>query len=184
MNRRAAGVAVALVAAGLAVRATPSLGSDALAALGRAGTTALALALGGATLVGSVALARRAPAVASLPPSEAGPRPADRTVGADLDAALERVGDPDATADRAAIRERLRAATVRALVRRGTDSDTARARLDRGTWTDDPVAAAFLGDGGPGRRERLREALSTRPPFVRRAGRAARELDRLREGDR
>lgn len=182
MNRRLVGLAVAFVVAGLAASATPSLAPAALAALGRAGTATLALGLGGLTLVGSVALARRSPVGPPLEPPGSGP--SISAVGADVDETLARVADPDVRADREAVRERLREATHRALVRRGATPDEARERLQRGTWTDDPVAAEFLGGRRLGRRQRLREALSTRPPFVRRAARAAHELDRLEASER
>jgi len=69
--------------------------------------------------------------------------------GEDLDAVLEGFLDTRGVAfHRGRAREGLRSAAVAVLARYGTYSEVeAEAALDAGTWTDDRVAAAFLGEG-------------------------------------
>lgn len=75
--------------------------------------------------------------------------------GAAFDASVDRWLPGSLPRDRReAIRDRLRETAVRTLIREGGGSrdgnysrDGARERVRRGIWTDDPVAADFLGPG-------------------------------------
>lgn len=67
---------------------------------------------------------------------------------------------------------------------RGHDAETAHERLRSGAWTDDPVAAAFLGDetaGSLGLRRRLYGVLSPHRAFERRFERTLAELEAVAE---
>lgn len=74
-----------------------------------------------------------------------------RTAGADVDDALDRlatsgVGDTERVSKRWQVRERVREAAMAVLLAEGYDEETAGEALARGSWTDDPRAAAFLGE--------------------------------------
>lgn len=109
--------------------------------------------------------------------------------GEEVDAALERLADPgspDADA-RERLREDLRRTAVTLLAERA-DCTRAEAatRVTRGEWTDDPLAAAFL--GGPDAATvplalRVREWLAPETPAGRRARRTADEVVALAEDE-
>lgn len=101
------------------------------------------------------------------------PRPGER-----VDDLLARWPGGLGGADRDYLRERLRAAAVYAELGEGRSPTAARERVDSGTWTDDPVAARFLGadPAGPTIAERLRLALRGDAWTQHAARRAAREL--------
>lgn len=83
------------------------------------------------------------------------------------------------------VRERVREAAVRTLVLRDNCTEAeAEARIEEGTWTDDPVAARYLGaDASVPLRTRLRLAVRGDVSTVR-ARRAVAAVGRLRdEGD-
>lgn len=156
----------ALVPVGAAVDA---LGNDYLfvAALG-------ALAVG---LVGTVLSLRAATGLDQATPPAAegvpsGPRPGeafDRVVrdGPGLRALL--AGD-----ERRRARDRLHEAAVRTEMRASNCTrETARERVATGEWTEDPAAAAFLGDEATPLRSRLAEALRGNATFRHRARRTA-----------
>lgn len=81
--------------------------------------------------------------------------------------------------------EYLREAVVETLVLRGTyDREEAETAVARGTWTDDPVAAGFLGEDVPiPVSERLRELASRRPTYLRRADRTIDALAEAYDGN-
>lgn len=105
-------------------------------------------------------------------------RPAPAPVpGEPFDAQIRRwrnslpvVGEPT----QAAVRERLRAAAIRAVrADRGVTESRARAAVETGAWTDDPVAGRFLA-GEPDQptvAEWLRALRTATPPLCRRARR-------------
>lgn len=136
-------------------------------------------AFGGlALLVVLVMLVRRATGTVTqaAPPDPETVRDAPRP-GSEFDrqlASLSGAGD--------GLRERLHAATVGALVRReGIDRETARERVDAGRWTDNRVAAAFLGadrTSRPTLRDRGRAALRGERWAQYGARETARELTR------
>lgn len=64
----------------------------------------------------------------------------------------------------------------------GCDVEGARERVDRGEWTDDPVAAAFLGGPGAGRIPLRRRVLSVLYPARAFDRRLERTLDALERG--
>jgi hypothetical protein len=75
-----------------------------------------------------------------------------RTAGADVDDALERlaergVADREQVSQRWQVRKRVREAAEAVLRAEGYDERATDEALARGTWTDDPRAAAFLGEG-------------------------------------
>lgn len=86
-------------------------------------------------------------------------------VGADIDAAYDALADDDEStwtrrnAERM-LRAELRRAGRTALEWRGHDRETAERLLDEGAWTDDPRAAAFLGDAHLPLRLRVRDWVS------------------------
>ncbi|QPV62238.1 hypothetical protein I7X12_16055 [Halosimplex litoreum] len=86
----------------------------------------------------------------SLPdPDDAGGT-RDRLVGDSMDEVLDALGDPEAPVKewrRADVRARIRSLAVDVLREAGTDDPEA--ALATGEWTDDPRAAAYLGDDVP-----------------------------------
>lgn len=87
--------------------------------------------------------------------------------GADLHDALSAFTDARRLS-RAPVRAGLRAAAGTVLARyEGLSAGDATRRLDRGTWTDDPYAAAFLGDTGLPFAGRIRTFLSRESPTER-----------------
>jgi hypothetical protein len=107
--------------------------------------------------------------------------PAVRDPGEYVDRALARTADDAAgrqTRDhREHVRQRVRETAVRAYARHAdVTEDEARDAVAAGAWTDDRMAAAFLGDERAPRyplRERLRGWLHAGRSFRRRADRAA-----------
>lgn len=108
------------------------------------------------------------------------PTPGD---GFDDDLAMRRGRHWAARRER--VSKRLEAAAVDAVTYVEDCSEaTAREALDAGTWTDDPVAAAFFADSLPQSASlwtKVRETVSLRPRFDRRAKRAARAVADLYE---
>ena len=113
---------------------------------------------------------------------------ADRDApGERVDAALDRVAADSSgrasTDARAVVRERVRLTAERAYAQgAGADDVDATEAVAAGEWTDDRVAAAFLGDERAPRlplRERLRGWLHPGRAFERRARRAADAAHRL-----
>jgi len=155
----AVGVAGVAVAVGVVVGVAPA------SLVGAANGLDATLATGvvGAALVG-YALRRRRQAEPEATPSlaDAGSETAAADPGQPVDGALDRIADGDdafARDARPRVRERVRETAVRACERRAGTRGDAAAVVARGEWTDDPVAAAFLGDERAPRyplRERLR----------------------------
>ena len=108
-----------------------------------------------ALVVGALSLwrARSAPAddaEIALPAPDDDGGSDDRLVGDDVDAALAALGDTDRAGNgwkRVDVEKRVRGLAVDVL-RAETDggADEVAAALDSGAWTDDPRAAAYLGD--------------------------------------
>ncbi|QLH79315.1 hypothetical protein HZS55_19340 [Halosimplex rubrum] len=74
----------------------------------------------------------------------------DRLVGDAVDEVLDALGDPETTDSgwrRSDVEARIRDLAVEVL--RETGTDDAEAALETGEWTDDPRAAAYLGDDVP-----------------------------------
>lgn len=183
------GVAAIAVAAGVAVGVAP----DALVGPASGVNATLATGVLGLGLVGYALRRRRQhgdlPSDASLAADHDAPSVDDP--GTSVDEALQRI-EADASAltrsDRQQVRERVRATAVRAYARSNSvDEDAATEAVATGVWTDDRVAAAFVGDRRAPRnplRERLRGWLHPGRAFRRRARRAAdRVHDVATEGD-
>jgi len=80
--------------------------------------------------------------------------------------------------DRRAVRERLRETAVRrTMAAEDCSREAARAAVESGRWTDDPIAAAFLGDVAPPRHLRPLYRVSSSYAFGRGVRAAVRELD-------
>ena len=165
IRRLLLGVGFASVGAGLLVLLTPVAAPVSVPVLPALGLVALAaLAVGGLVALGRSAEGAR---TYDLPDPTAGVR----APGDAFDERLAAVSVRD-TADRAEIRDRLRAVAVTVLVdTTAPDRATARERLAEGTWTDDPQARAFFTDSSPSLRARARTVLTGEPTFVRRARR-------------
>jgi hypothetical protein len=135
----------------------------------------------------------------STPPDPAGTAETDeaddeqerdvRVAGESVDEALSRLAAPkrreswSINDDRWEVRSRVRGVAETVLVEHdGLDPETASVRLDEGTWTDDPRAAAFLGDATPPPAVRVVDWLSGRP-FERRARAAVAELAARADAD-
>ncbi|MFC6826514.1 DUF7269 family protein [Halopelagius fulvigenes] len=106
--------------------------------------------------------------------------------GEDADRKLSASGGWRGTRGSSGVRERIRDAAVRTLVLRDNCTEAeAEARIDEGSWTDDPVAARYLGaDASVPLRTRLRLAVRGDVSTVR-ATRAVAAVERLRdESDR
>lgn len=106
--------------------------------------------------------------------------------GGDVDRELSFSGGWRGRRGSSTVRVRIREAAVRTLVLRDNCTEAeAEARIDVGTWTDDPVAAQYLGaDASVPLRTRLRLAVRGNDPAVR-ATRAVAAVERLRaESDR
>jgi hypothetical protein len=174
----ALGVLAVAVAAGVVVGVAPA------ALLGPADGLDATLATGllGAGLVAYAFRRRRAHAPDADRRLVADPdAPAVRDPGEYVDRALDHVA-ADATGratrdHREHVRERVRETAVRAYAHGAdTGEDAAREAVAAGEWTDDRLAAAFLGDERAPRyplRERLRGWLHPGRAFRRRAQRAA-----------
>lgn len=184
MRHDLAAVGGALVLAGIAVTLRPGLAPE----LPPVWPRQLAAVAVFATVAGLVAIGRSASSGSEVdPPSE--PDESDGasdlpTIGASFDTALAQVETLSATRLRrsegpAYLRERLRAAAVATVAREeGIDHDRAAEVVDRGGWTDDPAAAAFLGeDVAAPLGLRVRETLSTTPRAVQRARRTVAALE-------
>lgn len=105
--------------------------------------------------------------------------------GDDADRELALPGEWRGRRGSSTVRERVRETAVRTLVLRNNCTEAeAEARIEAGTWTDDPVAARYLGaDASVPLRTRLRLAVRGDAATVR-AGRAVAAVGRLRdEGD-
>jgi len=100
--------------------------------------------------------------------------------GESIDAQFDRAPSPgrlDLSARRR-IRERVTETAVETLVfRRSTSPEAARRLLEDGAWTDDPVAAAFLGDVTPPLRTRVLDRVSPTLAFALGARATQRALD-------
>jgi hypothetical protein len=149
-------VGVGALVLAVLVALVPAVGDLAAGAVGAVGSRVLVLAA--ATLAGLVAAREVAwgsderddlwrPGVA--------PERADvatrRTVGEAVDDPLESLANDDLRerdriGRRWRVRSRISAAAVEVLIAEGYEPDAARDLLAAGTWTDDPRAAAFLGD--------------------------------------
>ncbi|WP_424016523.1 DUF7269 family protein [Halorientalis pallida] len=112
-----------------------------------------------------------------------------RVAGESVDEALSRLSGPtrreswSINDDRWEVRSRVRDVAETVLVEHDRlDPKTASARLDDGSWTDDPRAAAFLGDATPPPTVRVVDWLSGRP-FERRARAAVSELAARADAD-
>lgn len=105
--------------------------------------------------------------------------------GDDVDRELSPSGGWRGGRGSSTVRERIREAALRTLVLRDNCTEAeAEARLDEGSWTDDPVAARYLGaDVSVPLRTRLRLVVRGRASTIR-ASRAISAIERLRdEGD-
>ncbi|QWC19599.1 hypothetical protein [Halorubrum sp. 2020YC2] len=106
--------------------------------------------------------------------------------GAALDERIARVAgtDPGGYRDRRDLRNRVREAVVDVVTRdRNCSREAAEAAVDDGTWTDDPVAAAFLGArGGYPVRVRLSAAVRGRSRYWYGLRAAIDEVDRTESG--
>ncbi|WP_436923791.1 DUF7269 family protein [Halosimplex amylolyticum] len=82
-------------------------------------------------------------------PADAG-RTADRVVGDSVDETLRRLADPSDVVElrgRIDVERAIREAVIDVLRNDSdTDFEDVRAAIDEGTWTDDPRAAAYVGD--------------------------------------
>lgn len=96
-----------------------------------------------------------------------------------------RVLPPALGDDQSAVRDRLRTAAVAAVA---ADAQcgriAARERVERGDWTDDPVAAAFLGDCQPPRRVAAASRISPTLAFAVSARAAVAAVDDRADGAR
>lgn len=84
--------------------------------------------------------------------------------------------------ERTHVRNDLRRTVVAVLTtHRGIDEDAAENALSDGSWTDDPYAAAFFTRQSPRRplRARIRDVMSGRTAFERRARHVVTELDHI-----
>jgi hypothetical protein len=178
MRTDLAAVGATLVVAGTALSLSPSLGGGlssvvtptVLAVLG--GMVALAGVLG---LSLDVEKSGEGSATSESPPGD--------LLGAEFDETLARIERMSSTELQRSgapedVRQRLREAAIAVTARReGIDREAAASRVDRGEWTDDPVAAAFLGSPRAPPAVRWREALSATPRTVSRARHTARVLE-------
>lgn len=187
---RAALAAVGVAGVALAVGAVVGLAPASLVGAASGLDATLATGIVGAALVG-YALRRRRQAEpadeATL--ADAGGDATAADPGQPVDGALDAIVDgTDAFARdaRPRVRERVRETAVRACA--STDRADAEAAVARGEWTDDPVAAAFLGDERAPRyplRERLRGWVHPDRAFRRRVERTVDAVhDLATEGSR
>lgn len=85
----------------------------------------------------------------SREPLDAGAEPIDGAspIGAEFDEALAGISDRRGWRNRRSVRERCFAVAVETVAAvEGSSQSTAEERIDAGAWTDDPIAAEFLGD--------------------------------------
>jgi len=188
---RAALAAVGVAGVALAVGAVVGLAPASLVGAASGLDATLATGVVGAALVG-YALRRRRQAEpadeATL--ADAGGDATAADPGQPVDGALDAIVDgTDAFARdaRPRVRERVRETAVRACASADREAD-AEAAVARGEWTDDPVAAAFLGDERAPRyplRERLRGWVHPDRAFRRRVERTVDAVhDLATEGSR
>lgn len=187
---RAALAAVGVAGVALALGAVVGFAPASLVGAASGLDATLATGIVGAALVG-YALRRRRQAEpadeATL--ADAGGDATAADPGQPVDGALDAIVDgTDAFARdaRPRVRERVRETAVRACA--STDRADAEAAVARGEWTDDPVAAAFLGDERAPRyplRERLRGWVHPDRAFRRRVERTVDAVhDLATEGSR
>ncbi|MCG1003523.1 MULTISPECIES: hypothetical protein [Halobacterium] len=172
--------AVGVVCVAVAVGVLAGLAPASLVGAAGGVDATLATALVGAALVGYALRRRRQ----TEPTAETALADADddesvSDPGQPVDGALDRIadgGDAFAGDARPRIRDRVHETAVRACAQtRGVSRDEAAAVVARGEWTDDPVAAAFLGDERAPRYplgERLRGWVHADRAFRRRVERA------------
>ncbi|RDI71330.1 DUF7269 family protein [Halopelagius longus] len=103
--------------------------------------------------------------------------------GEDADRELSVAGGWRGGRGSSGVRERIRESAVETLVLRDNCTEAeAEARIDEGSWTDDPVAARYLGaDAAVPLRTRIRLAVRGDVAAVR-ATRAVAAVERLRDG--
>jgi hypothetical protein len=180
MRRDLAAVGAALVVAGAAVSRSPGLGGVLSGSVTRTVLAALGVGVALSAIVvsldgdgeGGTADDRKTAATG-------GNGAAGAALGAEFDATLARIEGMSSTELRRSeapveVRRRLREAAIATVVRRaGVDRETATRRVETGEWTDDPVAAAFLGAPRASAPVRWRETLSATPRTVSRARRTA-----------
>lgn len=132
------------------------------------------LALGLAVVVGSRRLRTRGERAR---PGGGTDRREPTVPGADLDRAVR-------DGDEGAVRERLREAAIATLVSQGIRDGDAEDRVTQGSWTDDAVAASFLGSAAvrPPWRYRLLATVRPGSSLERRVRRTVAALERRREG--
>jgi hypothetical protein len=178
MRTDLAAVGATLVVAGTGLSLSPSLGGG----LSSAVTPTVLAVLGGVVALAGV-LGLSLDAEKSGEESETAESPPGDLLGAEFDETLARIERMSSTELRRSgasedVRQRLREAAIAATARReGIDREAAASRVDSGEWTDDPVAAAFLGSPRAPASVRWREALSATPRPVSRAGHTARVLE-------
>jgi hypothetical protein len=172
----AGGVFVVAGAAGLAGYAVPGLNA----------TYAFVLAVGAlAGLQGlRYALRRRRADVIQTTTGDPERRYRVPAPGDDVDRDMSLPGGWRGSSSASAVRKRIYDAAVRTLVLRDNCSESeAETRIEEGTWTDDPIAANYLGaDVAVPLRTRLRILLSGRVSTVR-AARAIAAVEALRASD-
>lgn len=180
MRTDLAAVGATLVLGGAVLSRSPSLAGGLSSAI----TPTMLAALGGlVALVGAVGISSDVETQASTADdTDSGP---GDPLGAEFDATLARIERMSSTELRRSdapreVRNRLRAAAIATVARReGIDRETAASRVDSGEWTDDAVAAAFLGSARAPPSVRWREALSETPRTVSRARRTAAVLEAM-----
>ncbi|WP_135819912.1 DUF7269 family protein [Halostella litorea] len=172
---------LAAVAAVAALAGPDALGRPLADAADPGSLVAAAFATVGITLGALLATLSWLPALeddgSTRPPEEATATPYP---GSSLDSAAGGLGLAPGLygADRRAVRERLRETAVRTtMAAEGCSREAALTAVESGRWTDDPVAAAFLGDVAPPRHLRPLYRVSSSYAFGRGARAAVRELD-------
>jgi hypothetical protein len=180
MRTDLAAVGATLVVAGTVLSLSPSLGGT----LSSVVTPTVLAVLGGVVALAGI-LGISLDAENSGEWSATSEPPSGDLLGAEFDDTLARTERMSSTELRRSeapedVRQRLRAAAIAATARReGIDREAAASRVDSGEWTDDPVAAAFLGSPRAPPAVRWRETLSATPRTVSRARHTARVLEAL-----
>lgn len=180
-------LALALVLVPGAVRSIAPLDS-AVAAVESTDSRTLMLAVGllAGLITTAVARTRRSDQTAASRPRPLVERPPEVVTsgyrarpGESLDQQVEHaVAGESAAGDQ--VRETLRAAAIRRLARDpSVDSGTAERTVQRGEWTDDELAAAFLGSWQPSVGARLREWLDPEAERRRRIDRTLTAIERI-----
>ncbi len=174
---------VLALAGGLAAAVHPPLA----ATLGADDTLLSMLGVLALLLAARVVQQRRAAelAAAEPPTPEIGLRPP--VPGDDVDddvGRLSRGARRRTVGGRQVLRERIGEAAIGVVTRREQCSrEEAIQRIVEGRWTDDPVAASFLGRVRPSYRLRIRAAFSSEPRFTRRTRRTIDAIYRFVETD-